>query len=576
MGRNERTQIDRLIRQAELWQDACERTLTNVRRANIGQSTCDRLGQTLRAIHAAVEARTDAKLIAFATWPQTVAALEPHIRRLLGREIATRFSADIAHNDLQLAADRFQSEPGCCLLLCDELGGEGRNFQIAQQIIHIDIPWTPAQIEQRIGRVDRLGRTGEVRSLLVFARNTIEHDLFRLWDEALGLFTHSLSGLEIALEETQNQITQALRQSVRQGLAQLRAPLLAQATSLREEVERERYFEADAVDQRHRKEFGKVSERYRDGAIVHAAVQRWTGVAGVSSYHVDGNEMTYDARRFKLNAMRNARFLPPNMEEAARRSGRQRTTQIRGTFNRDVAVRREDLVFFAPGDDPWTDAVIANALECDRGRCCAVGFTPQPGALVPFFELLYTLQIDPRPLYAANLDPVYLLQAQAYLACTHKSLIVDAQTGKLIERRDPRWAIAHIPFTKSIFTHLGRRGTDKGSNPPQLGLFRETYPSDIWQEIVVNAYDAAARLLNNDLNDYSAELAEHAETEFNRRIAGWEAGLRWHAVHGLDSAVEQMELDNYRRAAEALVVGIRTPLRRLESLCFYSPIRAIR
>ena len=447
MGRNERTQIDRLIRQAELWQDACERTLTNVRRANIGQSTCDRLGQTLRAIHAAVEARTDAKLIAFATWPQTVAALEPHIRRLLGREIATRFSADIAHNDLQLAADRFQSEPGCCLLLCDELGGEGRNFQIAQQIIHIDIPWTPAQIEQRIGRVDRLGRTGEVRSLLVFARNTIEHDLFRLWDEALGLFTHSLSGLEIALEETQNQITQALRQSVRQGLAQLRAPLLAQATSLREEVERERYFEADAVDQRHRKEFGKVSERYRDGAIVHAAVQRWTGVAGVSSYHVDGNEMTYDARRFKLNAMRNARFLPPNMEEAARRSGRQRTTQIRGTFNRDVAVRREDLVFFAPGDDPWTDAVIANALECDRGRCCAVGFTPQPGALVPFFELLYTLQIDPRPLYAANLDPVYLLQAQAYLACTHKSLIVDAQTGKLIERRDPRWAIAHIPFT---------------------------------------------------------------------------------------------------------------------------------
>lgn len=443
---DEPAQIERLIRQAELWQEACERTLNEVRRASAGRPTRDRLAQVLRALHDAAESRTDVKLIAFATWPQTIAALEPHIRRLLGREAAARFTADMAEDDLQLAADRFQREPGCYILLCDELGGEGRNFQIAQQIIHIDLPWTPAQIEQRIGRVDRLGRTGEVRSLPIFARDTVEHDLFRLWDDALGLFTRSLSGLEIALEETQDQISTALRSSIRQGLTNLRTPMLAQAADLREEVERERYFEEDAVDQRRRQEFAKISERYRDGEIVRAAVQRWTVVAGVSSYHVDGIEMTYDARRFKLNAMRNARFLPPNMEEAARRSGRQRTTQIKGTFSRDVAVRREDLVFFAPGDDPWTDAVIANALECDRGRCCAVGFTPQLGATTPFFELLYTLQLDPRPLYAAELDPVYLLQAQGYLACTHKRILIDAQTTKIIGRTDARWKIAQVPF----------------------------------------------------------------------------------------------------------------------------------
>src|SRR5204863_4406093 len=125
-----------------------------------------------------------------------------------------------------------------------------------------------------------------------------------------------------------------------------------------------------------------------------------------------------------------------------------RTTQIKGTFSRDLAVRREDLVFFAPGDDPWTDAVIDNAIECDRGRCCAVGFTPQPGATTPFFELLYTLQIDPRPLYAAGLDPVYLLQAQGYLACSHKRLLVDADTGKVLGRTDLRWKIAQTPFAK--------------------------------------------------------------------------------------------------------------------------------
>lgn len=571
-GRDELTQIERLIRHAELWHDECERALGAVRRASAGQPARDRLVQALRAIHSAADARADAKLVAFATWPQTIAALEPHIRRLLGREIAARFTADMAEDELQLAADRFQSEPGCCLLLCDELGGEGRNFQIAQQIIHIDLPWTPAQIEQRIGRVDRLGRTGEVRSLPIFARDTVEHDLFRLWDDALGLFTRSLSGLEIALEDTQNQIVDALRRSIRQGLAELRAPLLAQAAELREEVERERYFEEDAIDQRRRQEFEQISKRYRDGEIVRTAVQRWTAVAGVSSYHMEGSEMTYDARRFSLNAMRNARFLPPNMEEATRRAGRQRTTQIKGTFSRDLAVRREDLVFFAPGDDPWTDAVIDNAIECDRGRCCAVGFTPQPGATTPFFELLYTLQIDPRPLYAAGLDPVYLLQAQGYLACPHKRLLVDAYTGKMIGRADPRWKIAQMPFTKSVFTHLGRRGSEKGGALAQIERLKEQYPIDIWTELVLAARDAAERFLDDDLTDYSAELADQATVEYGRRAAGWEAGLSWHTRHGLDSAAERAELADYRRAAAALTAGIRAPLRRLESICLYSPI----
>lgn len=499
-----------------------------------------------------------------------------HLTRLLGRDIAARFTADMDEEELQLAADSFQRDRSCCVLLCDELGGEGRNFQIAQQIIHIDLPWTPAQIEQRIGRVDRLGRKGEVRSLPIFARDTVEHDLFRLWDDALSLFTRSLSGLEIALEETQDQIVDALRASVREGLAKLHGPLLAQAAQLREEVERERYFEEDAINRRRREEFEAISKRYRDGEIVRKAVQSWTAVAGVSSYHMDGAEMTYDARRFSLKAMENARFLPPNMQEAARRSGRQRTTQIRGTFSREVAVRREDLVFFAPGDDPWTDAVIANALECDRGRCCAIGFTPQPGATAPFFDLLYTMQIDPRPLYEAGLDPIYLLQALGYLACPHKRILVDASSGRVLDRSDKRWRIAEKPFDKALSTHLGRRGSERGNGPALLPQFQAAYPADIWADIVSGAVTAAEQFLDDDLIDYSAELADEAAAELRLRANGWEAGLRWHAGYGLDSAAERAELAAFRQASDLLVAGIRAPIRRLESICFYSPIGAPR
>jgi hypothetical protein len=72
--------------------------------------------------------------------------------------------------------------------------------------------------------------------------------------------------------------------------------------------------------------------------------------------------------------MQNARFVdPPNMEESLRRSRREHNLVITGTFNRDVAIREEDLIFFAPGNDPWTDAILKNSFESDRGRCCGIG-----------------------------------------------------------------------------------------------------------------------------------------------------------------------------------------------------------
>ena len=43
-------------------------------------------------------------------------------------------------------------------MICDESGGEGRNFQVADFIVSMDLPWSPALLEQRIGRLDRIGR----------------------------------------------------------------------------------------------------------------------------------------------------------------------------------------------------------------------------------------------------------------------------------------------------------------------------------------------------------------------------------------------------------------------------------
>jgi ATP-dependent helicase HepA len=568
---DELAQIKALIRQAEYWHEQSEAWLAEVKRGTIAQPRRDRLAQCLRAIYTTVGEQAT-KLIVFAGWPQSAAMLIPHLTRLLGRDAVAQFTVGMTEEALQLAVDRFQSNDSCCVLVCDELGGEGRNFQIAKSIIHLDMPWSPSQIEQRIGRVDRLGRVGEVRSLPIYARETVEQDLFRIWDAALGLFTSSMSGMEIALETTQDQLMDSLRDSIREGLARLLEPMQRQAIDLREEVEQERYFEEGVANRALRRQFAEISEQYSDGSKIRAAIEGWTKIAGLSSYQVQGDQMIYDARGFNQASMRNARFLPPSMRDAARRSGRSRTTQIVGTFNRNLAVRREDLVFFAPGDDPWTDAVIANALESDRGRCCAIGFRPEQGVQEPFFDFFYSFHINPRYLYALGLDPVYLLQAQSYLPRPHLRLFVTASDGRLLRVSDPRLAFTHTGFHKVAFTHLGERKQRSAHSLAEIDRFRERYPHDIWQELVGTAVDVANRFLEDDILSYASEQAEEAAAVLQRRVAGWEAGLRWQADQGVQPEGEALALAEYRQAVDALILGIRHPICRLESVCFWEPV----
>ncbi|MBX0330994.1 DEAD/DEAH box helicase family protein, partial [Oscillochloris sp. ZM17-4] len=568
---NDRSAVEQLARQAQQWRVSSEQLLSELRLSTISLPAHDRVAQCLRAAYLAVDGRRDAKVLIFASWAQTAALLVDKLRALLGRGAVEQFVAGMADSELQTTADRFQSDDECCVLVCDELGGEGRNFQIADCIIHADIPWTPAQVEQRIGRVDRLGRTEDVRSVPIFARGTVEHDLFRLWDAGLGLFTRSMSGMEIALESTQDQLAEALARSVRQGLADLLDPVRRQSDALREEVEKERLYERESDDKELRRQFATIGERYRDGSVIRDAVHQWTSMAGLSNFQMRGDTMAYETRNFKLNAMRKARFLPPSMAEAARRLGNRRTTQIIGTFSRDIAVRREDLVFFAPGDDPWTDAVITNALECDRGRCCAVGFHRERAEGGPFFALLYSFQINPQALYAARLDPIYLLHAQSYLPRPYLRLLIGLD-GTPIRRPDPRVDLIDLPFKASPLTHLGERKVSGRDGTSALARFRERYPADVWSDMLRSCEASATQFIQDDVIEYAAERADDAAREFARRVAGWEAGLRWQARSGGGAEVERPALEEYRQATESLVMGIRRPIIRLESICFWDPI----
>jgi superfamily II DNA or RNA helicase len=91
---------------------------------------------------------------------------------------------------------RFKDESDCRVFLSTDAGGVGLNLQNASAVLNMDQPWNPAVLEQRIGRVHRLGQTKPVQVMHFVARETIEHSMLDLIRFKRSLFTGVLDGTQ--------------------------------------------------------------------------------------------------------------------------------------------------------------------------------------------------------------------------------------------------------------------------------------------------------------------------------------------------------------------------------------------
>jgi superfamily II DNA or RNA helicase len=82
------------------------------------------------------------------------------------------------------ALEQFRAEAQ--VLISTDAGGEGLNMQFAHVVFNYDLPWNPMRVEQRIGRVDRIGQKREVRAINLVLENSVEARLYDIWQEKLA------------------------------------------------------------------------------------------------------------------------------------------------------------------------------------------------------------------------------------------------------------------------------------------------------------------------------------------------------------------------------------------------------
>jgi hypothetical protein len=134
-----------------------------------------------------------AKVVVFSQWLRMHELIE---RRLRDRR---RWTHEMFHGGLtsgrrKQVLDRFREDPKCRVLLSTDAGGVGLNLQHATMVMNMDLPWNPAVLEQRIGRVHRLGQNQPVRVVNFVAQGTIEEGMLAVLKFKKSLFEGVLDG----------------------------------------------------------------------------------------------------------------------------------------------------------------------------------------------------------------------------------------------------------------------------------------------------------------------------------------------------------------------------------------------
>lgn len=310
------------------------------------------------------------KILVFAGFPNVAADLAERLRHDFGEEAATEFRSDLDREEKEANVRQFRSNPTTWLMVSDESGGEGRNFQFADELVHLDTPWYVSRVEQRIGRLDRLGREKEahteVLSEVIFDDTSVEGGLVRCYDTGIGVYRRSISGLEFALRDVEIRIVQTAIDEGSEGLTQIAEELAEFAEEERARDESEALLDEASFDRLAAEKFRRVRHSEQNELALEETFTEYLRMVASnrSVRRISDSEFADGLWMLRADEIHQIRGESTN-------GALDQTTPFTGSFRRAIAQQRLDLHFFNLGHPLFE--VICHALFSDTvGRTYAV------------------------------------------------------------------------------------------------------------------------------------------------------------------------------------------------------------
>jgi ATP-dependent helicase HepA len=289
----------------------------------------------------------------------------------------------------------FAEPDGARILLCSEIGSEGRNFQFAHHLVLFDLPLDPELLEQRIGRLDRIGQTTEIRIHIPYLEGSSPELLQRWHHEGLDGVEHSLRGGNAYTERFGREVLD-LGRVYHEGTPEIRRKA-------------EALIEASAAFR------SELEERLRRG---------YDRLLSLNSFQPEvADEHIHEIRRFdadeSLDNFMNRVFdhYGVEVEDLAPRTLHLSPGTLfidvfpelpaegtRVTFDRAVALGREDIQFITE-DHPMVRGVIDLLVGSEQGNS-SFGVWPDEGPPTLLLEAVFVLEcVAPAHLHADRFLP---------------------------------------------------------------------------------------------------------------------------------------------------------------------------
>ncbi len=283
------------------------------------------------------------KILVICANAKTAYNLERHLQLKMGiRSAAFYEGLSIIERD-RAAAYFSDTEMGAQVLVCSEIGSEGRNFQFAHHLVLFDLPLNPDLLEQRIGRLDRIGQTEVINIHVPYIEHSAQAVMFNWYHKGLNLFLHSCAAgyaiyekfeapLNEALVEPQkdisslidetNQHTNIIKQNMHDGRDRL-----VELNSCRKD------FAEEIINTINDEEKPKLLMDYMESMF--------------NAYGVDHEEHSENTWIIRASDHMRTGYFPGVGEEP-----------VTITFDRNKALSREDMPFVS-----WEHPMVSDAIE---------------------------------------------------------------------------------------------------------------------------------------------------------------------------------------------------------------------
>jgi ATP-dependent helicase HepA len=346
------------------------------------------------------------KVLVICAHATTAVALEHHLHLRAGIR-SSAFYEGLSILERDRAAAYFADEiSGAQTLVCSEIGSEGRNFQFAHHLILFDLPLNPDLLEQRIGRLDRIGQQSDVQLHVPYLANSAQQTLFEWYDRGLNLFRDSCSAGYMIFETFRTRLLAELTERSEQ-FAALLADSAAFTAKTRQELRegRDKLLERNSCKPTVASQLIETITATESGEALPGYLEALCEAFGVEQEYHSEHSLVLRPSEHMLTGQ-----FPYVREEG---------TTV--TFSRDKALAREDMEFLT-----WEHPLILDAMEIvhstELGNA-ALGTIKlkgvSPGTML--LEVLYTINcVAPR-----------VLQLERFLPISPIRLLVDAKGKNL-------------------------------------------------------------------------------------------------------------------------------------------------